>query len=85
MAKQKRVRLKPYDKLLKSFEYREALDAALAGARPEVVSSLVEELAARSGLPAALGKSHKCPQEYFCSAGKDASHVWCAAMFGQPQ
>lgn len=55
VAKQKRVRLKPYDKLLKSFQYREALDAALAGSRPEVVSSLVEELATRSGLPAALG------------------------------
>ena len=73
VAKQKRVRLKPYDKLLKSFQYREALDAALAGARPEVVSSLVEELATRSGLPAALGKTHnrlrpgpvlQCPSRY---------------------
>lgn len=60
VAKQKRIQLKLYDKLLKSFQYREALDAALADARPEVVSSLVEELAARSGLPAALGKAHNC-------------------------
>lgn len=55
VSKQKRIQLKQYDRLLKSFQYREALDAAVATARPEIVSSLVEELAARSGLPAALG------------------------------
>ena len=55
VAKQKRIQLKPYDKLLKSFQYREALDAAVATGRPEIISSLVEELATRSGLPAALG------------------------------
>lgn len=56
VAKRKRIQLKAYDKLLKSFQYREALDAALAGGRPEVITSLVQELAIRSGLPAALGK-----------------------------
>lgn len=80
MAKQKRIQLKLYDKLLKSFQYREALDAALASARPEVVSSLVEELAARSGLPAALGKSYNCTQELFCSACQYASLVWCVCL-----
>lgn len=55
VSQQKRIQLKAYDKLLKSFQYREALDAAISTARPEVVGSLVEELAARSGLPAALG------------------------------
>ncbi|KAL3158240.1 hypothetical protein ABBQ38_010492 [Trebouxia sp. C0009 RCD-2024] len=55
VAKRKRIQLKAYDKLLKSFQYREALDAALAGGRPEVITSLVQELAIRSGLPAALG------------------------------
>ena len=55
VSQQKRIQLKAYDKLLKSFQYREALDAAISTDRPEVVSSIVEELAARSGLPAALG------------------------------
>lgn len=55
VAKQKRIQLKAYDRLLKSFQYREALDAAVATGRPEIISSLVEELATRSGLPAALG------------------------------
>jgi hypothetical protein len=56
VSQQKRIQLKAYDKLLKSFQYREALDAAISTDRPEIVSSIVEELAARSGLPAALGK-----------------------------
>ena len=60
VSKQKRVQLKQYDKLLKSFQYREALDAAVATGRPQIVSSLVEELAARSGLPAALGTFFAC-------------------------
>ncbi|DBA71319.1 hypothetical protein WJX79_008210 [Trebouxia sp. C0005] len=55
VSQQKRIQLKAYDKLLKSFQYREALDAAISTDRPEIVSSIVEELAARSGLPAALG------------------------------
>ena len=55
VSQQKRIQLKAYDKLLKSFQYREALDAAIGTGRPEIVSSIVEELAARSGLPAALG------------------------------
>ena len=56
VSQQKRIQLKAYDKLLKSFQYREALDAAISTDRPEIVSSIVEELAARSGLPAALGE-----------------------------
>jgi len=56
VSQQRRIQLKAYDKLLKSFQYREALDAAVSTARPEIVGSLVEELAARSGLPAALGE-----------------------------
>ena len=56
VSQQKRIQLKAYDKLLKSFQYREALDAAISTNRPEVVGSIVEELAARSGLPAALGE-----------------------------
>ena len=38
-----------------SARYRAALDAALASGRPEVVASVLDELAARAGLNAALG------------------------------
>lgn len=43
--------------MTKSFlrRYRAALDAALAAGRPEVVASVLGELAARAGLGAALG------------------------------
>ena len=64
VSQQKRIQLKAYDKLLKSFQYREALDAAISTNRPEIVSSIVEELAARSGLPAALGE----PSVLACAA-----------------
>ncbi len=36
--------------------YRAALDAALATEQVEIVANLLEELASRSGLGAALGK-----------------------------
>ena len=68
VAKQKRIQLKSYDKLLKGFHYREALDAAVSTDRPEIVSSLVEELATRSGLPAALGHPPLRPFFYLFSA-----------------
>ncbi|KAK9801858.1 hypothetical protein WJX73_002537 [Symbiochloris irregularis] len=55
VAAQRGVRLQPYDKLLRKFRYREALDAALETRDAAVVASLVEELAARKGLNAALG------------------------------
>jgi U3 small nucleolar RNA-associated protein 15 len=51
-----RTSLRAYDKLLKHFRYREALDAALlSDGGPAVVASVIEELAARSGLDAAVG------------------------------
>ena len=37
------------------FRYREALDAALETSEPAIVASLIEELAARHGLDAAVG------------------------------
>ena len=49
------AKLAPYDKLLRRFYYRDALDTALATRRPEVVASVLEELAQRRGLSAALG------------------------------
>ncbi|GIL86712.1 hypothetical protein Vretimale_19807 [Volvox reticuliferus] len=54
VLRQRQARLQPYDKLLRRFRYREALDAALATRQPQVVVSLLEELAARGGLVAAL-------------------------------
>ncbi len=38
-----------------TYRYSEALDAALLTRRPEVVASVMEELASRQGLTAALG------------------------------
>ncbi|KAK9812594.1 hypothetical protein WJX72_000068 [[Myrmecia] bisecta] len=55
VAARRRARLAPYDQFLRKFHYREALDAALDSRQPEVVASVLEELAARSGLNAALG------------------------------
>jgi U3 small nucleolar RNA-associated protein 15 len=54
VAKKKKAALGQYDRLLRKFRYREALDAALATRRPEIVATVVEELAARGGLRAAL-------------------------------
>ncbi|CAK0783260.1 hypothetical protein CVIRNUC_006459 [Coccomyxa viridis] len=48
-------KLAPYDQMLRRFEYRAALDAALKTEQVEVVANVLEELAARSGLGAALG------------------------------
>lgn len=50
----RKAALAPYDRLLRKFQYREALDAALATRRPEVVASVLQELAARGGLGVAL-------------------------------
>ncbi|KAJ4461732.1 putative U3 small nucleolar RNA-associated protein 15 [Paratrimastix pyriformis] len=50
----RRKRLQPYEALLKRFQYRAALDAALATRNPLVVVSLVAELLQRGGLIIAL-------------------------------
>lgn len=44
-----------HDKLLRKFQYREALDAALASGQQAIVASVLEELVARGGLTSALG------------------------------
>ncbi|KAI8472262.1 MAG: WD40-repeat-containing domain protein [Monoraphidium minutum] len=54
VAQRRAARLAPYDRLLKGFQYRDALDAALATKQPGVVDALLEEAAARGGLHAAL-------------------------------
>lgn len=51
---QKYTRLAPYEKLLKSFEYQKALDAALKSNNAIIITSLLEELCHRSGLTIAL-------------------------------
>ena len=56
IAAQKQAALQPYDRLLKRFHYRDALDAGLATNNPVVVASILEELAARNGLGPALGE-----------------------------
>jgi len=50
----KKKRLRVFDVLLKRFEYREALDAALTTNDPLVVVSVLEELLLRRGLRTAL-------------------------------
>ena len=71
MSQQKRARLQNYDKLFKSFQYRAALDAAVTTARPEIVCSVVEELAAHNGLYVALGKLCFLPvaSAFSCTVG----------------
>jgi U3 small nucleolar RNA-associated protein 15 len=52
----KKKRLKPYDKMLRSFEYSKALNAVLETKQtPIIVVSLLEELIHRDGLRIALG------------------------------
>ena len=51
----RRARLAPYDRYLRRFQYRAALDAAVAARQPGAVDALLEELAARGALDAALG------------------------------
>ncbi|KAJ3299413.1 snoRNA-binding rRNA-processing protein [Borealophlyctis nickersoniae] len=52
----RKARLQPYDKFLKSFQYANALDAAImGGAGPVIVVSLLEELIHRNGLRIAVG------------------------------
>lgn len=55
VAARKRAHLQPYDRLLRKFRHREALDAALATRRPEVVAAVLEELLGRGALTGALG------------------------------
>ena len=51
---ERRIRLKPYEKQLKNFNYQKALDSALRTHNPLVVVTVLEELLRRSGLTIAL-------------------------------
>lgn len=50
----RRHRLKAYDTMLKVFQYRKALDAALSSNDPIIVTSMLEELVARQALQIAV-------------------------------
>jgi U3 small nucleolar RNA-associated protein 15 len=49
-----KTRLRPYEVMLKKFNYQQALDAALKTRNPLVVVAVLEELSRRSGLTIAL-------------------------------
>lgn len=48
------LRLRPYEKLLKQFDYQKALDSALKSENPTIITSMLEEFCRRSGLTIAL-------------------------------
>ena len=50
----KKINLQKYEKYLKKFQYKNALDAALEKNDPDVIVSLIEELIQRSSLEIAL-------------------------------
>ena len=54
VERRRRARLAPHDHALRRFRYGEALDAALAGGRAEVVAAVIEEIGRRGGLRTAL-------------------------------
>ena len=63
--RRRRARLAAHDHALRRFRYGEALDAALAGGRAEVVAAVLEEIGMRGGLRAALSgrdapRSRRC-------------------------
>lgn len=51
VAARRRAKLQQFDRLLKKFRHREALTAALATGRADVVASVVQELMTRGALP----------------------------------
>lgn len=60
-------RLANYDKALRKFEYKLALDAALETRSPIVVASMIEELQIRNGLSKALANRQESSLEPFLS------------------
>ena len=54
VEQQRKKRLHPFERYLRKFEYRNAVDAAIKTNRPLVIVSLLLELAHRQALPAAL-------------------------------
>ena len=58
VAAPEKTTLQLFDRQLKQFQFREALDTSLEMGNPVVVGGLLEELACRNALDSALGESH---------------------------
>eukprot|EP00803_Ostreobium_quekettii_P004855 evm.model.scf_1585.1 EVM.evm.TU.scf_1585.1 scf_1585:22260-29819(-) len=54
VPKKRKIKLPEYEKMLKKFRYRDALDAALKRNNKEIVQAMLEELVMRGGLVRAL-------------------------------
>ena len=69
MAASKKANLQVFDKQLKQFQFRDALDTSLEMGSPLIVSNLLEELACRNALDSALG-AHPAPTSGGARDGK---------------
>lgn len=71
--------LKPYDRRLRKFQFRDALDAALDTGDGRLVGLLLEELACRNALGAALGEhlvlSIPCPARARTYCSRSLSYI----------
>mmetsp|Transcript_22774 Transcript_22774/g.37487 ORF Transcript_22774/g.37487 Transcript_22774/m.37487 type:complete len:522 (+) Transcript_22774:136-1701(+) len=54
VERQRQLRLKPYDRYLKKFQYQNALDEVIKEKHPVLIVSMLDELMARNGLHIAL-------------------------------
>lgn len=55
VLKQRRARLQPYDRMLRRFQHRDALDAALETRNPDTVDAVLAVLAQRGAFDSAIG------------------------------
>ncbi len=59
VAAPEKTTLQLFDRQLKQFQFREALDTSLEMGNPVAVGGLLEELACRNALDSALGTTHR--------------------------
>ena len=59
MRKRKKANLKPFDRAFRKFQYKEALDAAVASNRLDVIYTVLEALLVRSAMEAALANRNE--------------------------
>ena len=75
------MHLAQYARFLRRFRYRDALDAALATRKPEVVIALLAELSQRNGLRIALGgRSEEKLQPLLGFLATYAAHPRCSRL-----
>eukprot|EP00351_Strombidinopsis_sp_SopsisLIS2011_P001413 CAMPEP_0116879450 /NCGR_PEP_ID=MMETSP0463-20121206/11268_1 /TAXON_ID=181622 /ORGANISM="Strombidinopsis sp, Strain SopsisLIS2011" /LENGTH=84 /DNA_ID=CAMNT_0004528819 /DNA_START=1150 /DNA_END=1401 /DNA_ORIENTATION=- len=60
-SKSRKNKLKPYEVMLKKFQYKKALNEAINSKNPEVVMSLLEEIIERDALELAV--ANRTPEE----------------------